>query len=254
SMTDELRNLIKKYQNIKEVYFEVETIGANLEFGINLCSELEKFNNKLQRKISFGINLRIIPKRNFEPLFLSMKKANFEFVNIGIESGSKRIRKDILKRDYSNNDIIKNIRLAKLYGLKINTYNLIGLPEETLEDIKKTIDINRKCLPNILQLSIFFPYPGTDLYDICKKKGLLKNQQDVQIERSRVSLNLEYLSKKQVRKQYIWFNFNTYRGYRPLPILLFKLIIKKLNYNLYINRLLRRILAYKFTIWFKAGI
>ncbi len=254
SITDELRNLIKKYQNIKEVYFEVETIGANLEFGINLCSELEKFNNKLQRKISFGINLRIIPKRNFEPLFLSMKKANFEFVNIGIESGSKRIRKDILKRDYSNNDIIKNIRLAKLYGLKINTYNLIGLPEETLEDIKKTIDINRKCLPNILQLSIFFPYPGTDLYDICKKKGLLKNQQDVQIERSRVSLNLEYLSKKQVRKQYIWFNFNTYRGYRPLPILLFKLIIKKLNYNLYINRLLRRILAYKFTIWFKAGI
>ena len=132
---------------------------------------------------------------------------------------------------------------------------MIGLPEETLEDIKKTIDINRKCMPNNLQLSIFFPYPGTDLYYTCKKKGLLKNQTDIQIERSRVSLNLEYLSKKQVRKQYLWFNFNVYRGYRPLPLLLFKLIITKLNYNLYINRLLRIITTYKFiTLWFKTGI
>jgi len=255
SIIDELRNLINTYQNVKDVYFEVETIGANLEYGITLCSELEKFNNKLPKKISFGINLRIIPKRNFEPLFLAMKKANFKFINIGIESGSKRIRKEILKRDYSNNDIIKNIRIAKLYGLNISTYNLIGLPEETLEDIKKTIDINRRCMPNNLQVSIFFPYPGTDLYRICKKKELLINQTDSQIERSRVSLNLEYLSKKQVRKQYIWFNFNVYRGYRSLPLLLFKLIITKLNYNLYINRLLRLITTFKFiTLWFKTGI
>jgi len=92
--------------------------------------------------LSFGVNLRIVPKIDFEPLFQSFKKANFRFINIGIESGSERIRAKILKRFYSNDDIIKNVKLAKKYGLKVSTYNMIGFPEEDLVEFQKTIEIN----------------------------------------------------------------------------------------------------------------
>ncbi|MFX0132299.1 MAG: B12-binding domain-containing radical SAM protein, partial [Candidatus Hodarchaeota archaeon] len=108
----ELKDLVKKFPKIKEVYFEIETIGADLNFAINLCSELQRFNNHLKKKLSFGVNLRIIPKIDFEPLFQSLKKANFRFINIGIESGSERIREKVLKRFYSNDDILKNVKLA----------------------------------------------------------------------------------------------------------------------------------------------
>lgn len=70
-------------------------------------------------------------------------------VKIGLESGSERIRREILKRNYSNKDIIDAVSLARKYGLKVFFYNLMGIPGETLNDFKETIGINRICLPDI---------------------------------------------------------------------------------------------------------
>lgn len=237
----ELEHLIKKFPSTKEIYFEVETIGADLNFGINLCSELERFNNHLKRKLSFGVNLRIVPKIDFEPLFQSLKKANFRFINIGIESGSERIRAKILKRFYSNDDIIKNIKLAKKFGLKVSTYNMIGFPEEDMVEFQKTIEINRKCLPDWTQTSIFFPYPGTELYNLCNEKGLLDNNIDERLERHRAVLNLKNFTKRQVQHQFEWFYYNVYRGNIPMTLILPRIFIEKLNTIPIFNRLYRKI-------------
>lgn len=102
------------------------------------------------------------------------RKANFRFVNIGVESGSERVRREILRRNYSNNDVINFVKLARKHDLQVAFFNLIGIPGETLADFKETIEINRKCKPEWVLPSIFFPYPGSDLYFSCKKQGLLE--------------------------------------------------------------------------------
>ncbi len=245
NVMNELKQMIEKFPSIKEIYFEVETLGADMKFGIILCQELEKFNKSFKKKLSFGVNLRIIPKIDFEPLFNAMQKANFRFINIGIESGSEHIREKILKRTYSNKDILRNVTLARKYGLQICTYNMIGFPEETIEDFKKTIEINRKIQPDWTQLSIFFPYIGTELFNYCKQIGVLRIDLDERMERQKAILNLSSFSKRKVKRCYTWFYYYIYRGFAPLLYILPRTIFSNLNSYYLFNRLYKTLLRLK---------
>ncbi len=227
-------NIIEEIKEIRqmsplheEIYLEVETFYANKEWAIELCSKLENLNNMLAKPISFGANLRITPNTDFGPLFAAFKKSNFKFINIGLESGSERVRKQILRRNYSNHDIINAVRLAREYGLKILLYNLMGIPGETFSDFKETIKINRICLPDNIFISIFFPYPGTDLYSISKMQGLLDVPLETSGERCKAVLDLPGFKKKQIQKGYQWFYYDVYKGYKPLYKLLLSVFSAK---------------------------
>jgi radical SAM superfamily enzyme YgiQ (UPF0313 family) len=50
---------------------------------------------------------------------------------------------------------------------------MIGVPGDTEESIRNTIDLNKILSPAHLQLSIFQPFPGTPIYERCLKEGLL---------------------------------------------------------------------------------
>ena len=88
-------------------------------------------------------------------------------VCIGIESGSEKIRKEVLNRNVSNKQIKNAFKTCHDVGLPTYSYNIVGLPYETTAEIKETIDLNREVGPNFLQVSIFQPYPGTALYKLC---------------------------------------------------------------------------------------
>ena len=175
----------------------------------------------------FGANFRVTPKQNTNSIFQAMKKANFSSINFGLESGNDRIRKEILNRYYSNADIIRVINQAKENGLRTLTYNLIGLPGETLTKFKDTIACNRACLPDAIKLHVFFPYPGTKLYHLCKNKGMLNYKIDERQERYQTILDLKGFSRNQIQKEFIWFNYNVYRGFKPWYKLIATVIFTK---------------------------
>lgn len=49
----------------------------------------------------------------------------------------------------------------------------MGFPGETKEDFEDTIRLNFEILSDIFTLTVFDPYLGRRLYEICKKKGYL---------------------------------------------------------------------------------
>jgi radical SAM superfamily enzyme YgiQ (UPF0313 family) len=250
----EIKEIIKSSSKEIEIYLEVESFNVNEKWAFELCSELENLNKNLKYPISYGVNIRILPNRDLDNLFAVCKKANFKFINIGLESGSERIRKQILRRDYSNEDVTKTVKLAKKYGLEVSLYNMIGLPTETLEDFKDTIRVNRDCLPDGLFTSIFFPYPGTDLYSLCEKEGLLKKELDPEMERSKAVLDLPKFNKKQIQKSYIWFDYCVYRGHRPLYKLLLTVLLTKIRTNLTLDYSYRKITHLIFLKWLKNAL
>ena len=93
---------------------------------------------------------------------------------------------------------------------------MIGLPGETMADFKETVKINRMCLPDWHLTSIFFPYPGTDVYSLCEKQGLLKESSGPEMERMKATLDLPGFSKDQIQKSYIWFDYYVYKGRKPI--------------------------------------
>ncbi|MFX0095648.1 MAG: hypothetical protein ACFFBD_28180, partial [Candidatus Hodarchaeota archaeon] len=99
-------------------------------------------------------------------------------------------------------------------------FNMIGFPGETVADFKETVRLNRICMPDLMILSIFFPYPGTKLFEICKDMDLLSPRLDTRFERVIPALDLPGFSKKQIQREYRWFWYNVYRGHKPFLELL----------------------------------
>ena len=229
NIIEEIKEFTEKYPKNKNVYLEIETFTIDRDWSLRLCSELEKLNNTLDKPLSFGINLRISPNAKYDDLFAACKKSNFRFINIGPESGSERVRREVLNRIYANSDVINAVKSARRHNLRVAFYNLIGLPGESMNDFKKTIELNRVCQPDWIMYTIFFPYPGTDLYALCDSKGYLDNSLNTEMERSRAVLNTPDFPKKKIQKAYEWFYYDVYKDYKPLHVLLIRVFVAKLR-------------------------
>ena len=90
-----------------------------------------------------------------------------------MESGSETLLNNIHKG--ITLDRAKHIfDISKKLGLNPSASFMLGLPGETWETIKETLQFAIKLDPVRAQFVITTPYPGTKLYDYVKKEGLLK--------------------------------------------------------------------------------
>ena len=231
SIICELRHMRKQYPGLSEVYLETEMITANLYWLEELCEKLREFNLNPENRFSFGANMRIVPGTDNSRIFKMLKESGFEYVRIGIESGSKRVRRDILRRNYSNEDIISVFREAKTHGIKPDAYNMIGLPGERPEDFEETIKVNRIVQPEEPNLSIFFPYPGTDLFEVSREKGYLKKDTDLLEEREDPALDMNFFPAGMIKKYYARFKWDVYRGKKSAFLLLRSYIYRRYVIN-----------------------
>jgi radical SAM superfamily enzyme YgiQ (UPF0313 family) len=240
-IVEEINEVARKYPEQSEIYLEVETFSTNRKWAIELCKELEGLNKILPKPLSYGVNIRVMPGVDFSDLFEACKKSNFRFINIGLESGSERVRKLILKRKYSNNDFINVVNTARKYGLQVALYNMIGIPGETKADFEETIKLNRICLPDWHMTGIFFPYPGTSIYQTAKELGLLDKKIEVDSERSKAILDSPEFTKKQIQRGYELFDYYVYKGYRPLYKIIVQVLMKKIRAHCHLMNFYRKL-------------
>ncbi|MBF0104194.1 MAG: B12-binding domain-containing radical SAM protein [Deltaproteobacteria bacterium] len=242
----ELQHLCDAFPNISEVYFEVETITANEKWALELCRLLTAFNAKRGRRLLFGTNVRAPRNKSLRGLFDTFVRAGFGYINMGIESGSENVRRQVLQRHESNEDIIRTCDEAHQAGLRVNAYNLIGLPGETPDDFKETIKINRRCLPDANFLSVFFPYPGTGLYNTCFERGIELDSSDDVMERYVPVLNLPEFSNRQVTHYFRWFDWYVYRGRRPILGLLYAALYRTIRAHARLYKIYRLMSVHPF--------
>lgn len=91
---------------------------------------------------------------------------------VGYESGSQTILNNIRKgtrvdraREFT--------RHARSLGIKIHGTFIVGLPGETRESIRRSIDFAREIDPDTIQVSLAAPYPGTALFQQARENGWL---------------------------------------------------------------------------------
>ncbi|MDX2470843.1 MAG: radical SAM protein [SAR324 cluster bacterium] len=209
NVIEELESLLEMNPKLQSIYFEIETISAFLSYLHELCEALKEFNQKRKVPIKFGVNMTVTSKlaRNEDiarKMLAGLQEAGFTFINYGLESGSERIREEILRRPkYTNEEIIQFSNWVDDYKIKKNIFVLIGLPTETVEDFEETKAVTKACKPTQTDLSIFYPYPGTDLYDMAVELKLfdpLKVQSAS--ERKRINLKLPGFSKTRILYEY----------------------------------------------------
>ena len=165
SVLDEVE-WIEKNMEVNEVFFEDDTFTINKNRVIEFCQ------GYLERglSIAWACNARA-NTLDLDTMKL-MKKANCRLLIAGFESGSEEILRTIKKgitleqiREYSKN--------AKKAGLMVHGDFIVGLPGETKETIKMTRDLINEIRPDILQIAVASPFPGTEFYDWCRENGYL---------------------------------------------------------------------------------
>ena len=217
SIVAEIVDLIDWYLFPKppEIYLEVETFALDLEWALEVCRRLRELNDHLAQPLSYGVNLRVLHGLQTDELFAAMASAHFAFVNIGLEVGSERVRREVLKRDYSNEDVVRTVAAARRHGLKVYFYNMIGLPGETRAEHQETIWMNRLCRPDGHVTGIFYPYPGTDLHRRCKEMGLPVDSLCPARERRQAVLSCEDFSAREIERALRLFDRRVRRGRSP---------------------------------------
>ncbi|GAG38069.1 unnamed protein product, partial [marine sediment metagenome] len=109
------------------------------------------------------------------------------------------------------------------------------IPFENLTRALNTVKLTARLKPQIVQTSIYYPYPQTDLYEICRQKGFLTDKRlDSYFEADTV-LNLPEFPQAQILFAYQNFeNFvKLYRFAYKLPRPL-STIFEKLTDTLYL--------------------
>lgn len=111
--------------------------------------------------IRFGCSVR--PDTVNEQKVKLVKKMGCVAMSIGIETGNEKIRRNVLNRQISNEQIERAFKIVNDHGIRISSFNLIGLPTETRENVFETIAFNQKLNVKSANVYILYPFPGTQI-------------------------------------------------------------------------------------------
>jgi radical SAM superfamily enzyme YgiQ (UPF0313 family) len=152
-----------------EFFFEDDTFTVNRERAIRICEEIMHRN----LKITFSVNARA-DNADLE-MFKVMKKAGCRELLVGFESGVQAIL-DNAHKNITLEQSYRFMELARKAGLQVHGCFVIGLPQETEETAKETVDFALSLKCDTLQFSGAVPFPGTQFFKMAEERGWLKTR------------------------------------------------------------------------------
>ena len=162
-VVNEVRWVKDNFPGLKEVFFDDDTFNYQKARTIALCNELGKVG------ITWSCTSRVTT--DFDTL-KAMKDAGGRLMIVGYESGDQQILKNIKKG--ATIDMARRFTAnAHKLGLTIHADFIVGLPGETRDSIRNTINFAKELDCETIQVSLAHPYPGTEFFDYVKKNNLI---------------------------------------------------------------------------------
>lgn len=122
-------------------------------------------------KIPFSLHARV---ETVSPDLLGhLARAGCKHIVYGVESGSERVRREILRRPVDNQRFVDVFRWTREAGITIVANYMLGIPGETRADVEETLALHDRLAPDDFGYFVFYPYPGTHLFKLCQERGYL---------------------------------------------------------------------------------
>jgi hopanoid biosynthesis associated radical SAM protein HpnJ len=159
--------LAKKYfPQVREYFFDDDTLTDDLPRAEEIARRMGKLG------LTWSCNAKAnVPRRSLEIL----KDNGLRLLLVGYESGVQQILNNIKKG--TRLDIARQFaKDTRELGINVHGTFILGMPGETPETIRQTIQFACEVEPETLQVSLAAPYPGTELYRQAQENGWLQNQ------------------------------------------------------------------------------
>jgi hypothetical protein len=164
---DEIRFLNENY-GLKWVQFNDDTFNFSREW-------LNEFLDRYPDEIGIPFICNVRADYLDENIVKKLKKAGCDRVNFGVEHGSFKIRKNLLKRNITDEQLVNAGKYFRENKIRVYTSNIIGLPGETIDNAMETIEINRKIKPEFSAFNMLQPFPKTEIFDYAKEHGFISD-------------------------------------------------------------------------------
>lgn len=168
SLLDEFEAMRDRY-GVRYFEFADETFTLRRKWVFEFC---EKYKRRIGLPFIFQTRCNDVDTE----VLSAIKDAGCDTVSFGVESGNEEYRNKVLGRKMTDETIFEAFRIAREVGFKVCSFNMVGMPYETEEMILDTIRINKRLKPDIHNVCIFYPFPGTRLGDICEREGWISDE------------------------------------------------------------------------------
>ncbi|MGE4357065.1 MAG: radical SAM protein [Candidatus Omnitrophota bacterium] len=227
NIVEEIKWLVDRF-GAKRLQFADATLGLLKEGAIMMCEEI--IRKGLNKKIKWDCETRA-DSVNLE-LLRRMKEAGCEWIAFGVETGSERILKEVVKKGETKEEIRHAVRLAKKVGLKVRCFFIIGHYTETVDTIKETIDFALELNPDALSFGLMVPNPGSQIRKLAEegKNGLriLHNRWEDYQQFNYDCFELENLPLRELKR---WQAQAYFTFYLHHPIKGLELFFNRSSYN-----------------------
>ncbi len=218
---EEINFLYEKY-HIREFHLVDDNFTLNKKFVKYFCKKLLESNLDISWATPNGVRLDTLDKECLE----IMKESGLYLISVGIESGSDRVLK-MTKKELTVKKILKGVSVIKESGIDIAGFFMFGYPGETIEEMKKTIELSLK-LPLIrANYFTFLPLPGTEIFNDMKKN----NELDKVDWGHFYFMNAVYSSNGITRKHLKKIQRQAFLKFYSRPGIIWKNLIKIKNYR-----------------------
>ena len=173
NVISELRKNIKKYR-INSIFIYDDLFSANKDRLNEFCVKIKKLFKQISWKCNWLCQLSVntVDREMLEML----KDSGCNFVSYGFESISPVVLKN-MKKPITSKKIAEAFDLTMDVGLALQAGFIFGDPAETTETARETLDYWRKSKGQI-RLGFIQPYPGSEIYNGCIEKGIIKDKLD----------------------------------------------------------------------------
>ena len=160
---DMIQHLIKDY-GIREISIKDDMFIMSPERVLDFCQQLHKIN----LDITWSCNARVNSVN--DEILREMKKAGCWMISYGIESGSPKMLKKMMK-GITKKQVKDALSLTRKYGIVSKGFFMIGIPGETIDTIEETLSFIKVLPLDELNINFFTPFPGSKLFDEVLQEG-----------------------------------------------------------------------------------
>ncbi len=204
----EMAHAKKLFPQVREFFFDDDTFTAYQPRAREIAKHLGKLG------VTWSCNARA--NVNYETL-KTMRDNGLRLLLVGYESGDQRIL-DNIKKGIRIEEAREFTRNCRKLGITIHGTFIMGLPGETPETIRSTVEYAKELDVFSIQVSLAAPYPGTELYRQAVENGWFGRDATLVSESGTQTAALEYdgLPREEIFAAVEKF----YRAYyfRPRPI------------------------------------
>ena len=170
NVVKEIKHWVGKLKTNKFI-FRDPVFSINRKYTVDLCKEIINENLKIEYLIETHL------KNLDDELIALLKKSGLKLVYVGIESAVADVLKDINRFTVDQDNQYQVIKKLVDNDIYVKSMFMFGNPEDDERTIKQTIDYSLKLPHQLVQYSVFTPYPGTPIYSFYKDK-IIENRME----------------------------------------------------------------------------